>query len=279
MTIPRFQALAGLVSERLGRESSAVRVLRPAYERVLDLLTLGRGFVRVVNGRERLFVSPSARAWFPSTYEPGVFDYLRSRVHPGDVCFNVGAHVGLYALCLAEWSKPGGRVVAFEPNPPTRRVLSDHVRRNRLQDRVTVEPLAVGGAVGRTTFVAAPLAGTSRIGTPNPEAQSPHERLDVEVTTLDVYCAGRGIRPGWIVMDIEGFEVEALQGARATLAAGADRIGIVVEMHPHLWELSGTSRAGMEAVLTELRLVARPLSGQRDPLAEPGVAALEPVHT
>lgn len=276
MTIPTFQALAGRVSERLGRESAVVRALRPAYERVLDLVTLGRGFVRVVNGRERLFVSPSARGWFPPSYEPGVCDYLRSRVRPGDVCLNVGAHVGLYALCLAEWSKPGGRVVAFEPNPPTRRVLADHVRRNGIRDRVTVEPLAVGGAVGRATFQAAPLAGTSRIGTANPEAHAPHERLDVEVTTLDVYCDARGIRPDWIVMDIEGFEVQALQGARATLAAGAGRTGLVVELHPHLWELSGTSRAGMEAVLADLRRVVRPLSGQRDPLAEPGVVALEP---
>jgi FkbM family methyltransferase len=221
-------------------------------------------------------VSPSARGWFPPSYEPGVCDYLRSRVRPGDVCFNVGAHVGVYALCLAEWSRSGGRVVAFEPNPPTRRVLADHVRRNGLRDRVTVESLAVGGAVGRATFVAVPLAGTSRIGTANPEAHLSHERFDVEVTTLDVYCEGRRLRPDWIVMDIEGFEVEALRGARATLAAGAGRIGVVVEMHPHLWELSGTSRAGMEAVLTELRLVARPLSGQRDPLAESGVVALEP---
>jgi hypothetical protein len=47
-------------------------------------------------------------------------------------------------------------------------------------------------------------------------------------------------------------------------------------MHPHLWGLSGTSRAGMEAVLADLHRVVRSLSGQRDPLAEPGVVALEP---
>lgn len=252
-----------------------MRALRPAYERALDLATRGRGFLRVVNGRERFYVRPSARGWFPETYEPGVSDYLRERVRPGAVALNVGAHVGLYTLCLAEWAGEAGRVVAFEPNPATRAVLEDHVRRNRLAGRVRVEPFAVGGAPGRATFSAAPLSGTSRLGAANPDAPEAHVPLAVEVTTLDAYCAARALRPDWIVMDIEGLEVAALEGGRRVVGEGAAGPALVVELHPHLWAASDTSRAAFERLLDRTRRRVVPLTGQRDPLAEPGVVALE----
>jgi len=263
------------VSERLGREGPLVRLLRPAYERALDVATLGRGYLRVVNGRERCYVRPSARGLFPEVYEPEACDYLRSRVRPGSVCLNVGAHVGIYALCLAEWSKPDGMVAAFEPNPATRAVLADHVRRNGLGGRVVVEALAVGGRIGTADLAAAPLSGTARLGVPNPESDLVHERVPVEVCTLDAYCGARALEPDWIVMDIEGCEVEALAGARGVLASGRGRLGLVVELHPHLWCLAGTGRGELERLLGEAGLEARALTGQRDPLQEPGVVALE----
>jgi hypothetical protein len=76
-------------------------------------------------------------------------------------------------------------------------------------------------------------------------------------------------------MDIEGFEVEALGGARATIRAGRGRLGLLVEMHPRLWEVSGTSREELEALLHELGLRPVGLTRQRDPLGEYGMVRLE----
>ena len=91
---------------------------------------------------------------------------------------------------------------------------------------------------------------------------------------MDAFCAARRVKPDWIVMDIEGFEVAALRGARETIRARAGRLGLVVEMHPHLWGLSGSSRRELEDLLDDLGLEARGIAGQRDPLGEPGVVAL-----
>ena len=273
MSEPLLQRLASHASGLLGRDSAIIRALRPLYEALLDRATAGRGFVRVVNGRERLRVNPRWRGLFPEVYEPSVCAYLRDGVRPGDVCLNVGAHVGLITLCLAEWSKPGGRVFAFEPNPRTRAILSDHVRRNAARDRVEVVGAAVADAAGTADFFADEAEGTSRLGAPSPERARAHDRITVPVTTLDVFCAERKLRPDWIVMDVEGYEVAALRGARGTLLAGD--CGLVVEMHPHLWASAGTSRAQLESLLAELRLVPYGLQGQRDPLAVPGVVALK----
>lgn len=262
------------VSGTLGRDTALINALRPAYDRLLDWSTGGRGVVQELNGHERFRIDPHQRVHFPEVYDPDVCAYLRARVRPGDDCLNVGAHVGVYALCLAHWSAPGGRVVAFEPNPAARAVLEKHVALNGLAGRVEVVPQAVSGASGEATFFAAGLAGFSRLGRPNPERPDATP-ITVPVTTLDAFCAGRGLAPRWLVMDIEGYEAAALAGARATVRAGRGRLGIVVEMHPTLWPAAGTSREQVEALLAELSLRPVALAGQADPLAEQGMVHLD----
>ena len=77
-------------------------------------------------------------------------------------------------------------------------------------------------------------------------------------------------------MDIEGLEIAALSGARRTLAS-EPRPQVVVEFHPSVWPLSGTSRLAAEGLLRDLRMAAVGLTGQADPLATHGVAYLKTV--
>jgi len=266
------------MSALAGDESNRVRTLRPSYERLLVWSTRRRGLLHSVNGRERFRIDPRHRTHFPETYEPAVSAYLRERVRPGSCCVNVGAHFGIYGLCLSEWAGSSGRVYAFEPNPRTRRVLEAHVRLNDRQDRVHVVAAAVSDRPGRQVFFAAAdgFSGLSRLGTPNPEVPvAPTSAVDVPVTTIDAFCRYAGIDPDWLVIDIEGYEVRALRGAIETLGRGRRRPGVVVEMHPNLWRTAGTSRRQAEDLLRSLALVPIPLSGQRDPLADHGVVALE----
>ena len=265
------QRLAALVSGAIGRDSGVIRRLRPIYEWMLDTSTSGRGFQRTVNQHETFFVHPRYRGLFPPTYEPAVADFLRARVKPGSVCFDVGAHVGVFALSLARWTGPSGRVVAFEPNPETRAVLWDHIRRNALESVVQVRSEAVSDQPGTATLHVAALEGTNRLGSPNPAAGKDHRAVTVPVTTLDAFCAEHGVRPDWLLLDIEGFEGHALRGARTILA----RAEVVVELHPALWESAGTSRAAFSALLAELGYSPVPLTGQRDALGEAGVVYLK----
>src|ERR687885_2186416 len=56
--------------------------------------------------------------YFTGTYEPGLLRALENELEPGDVFVDVGAHVGVHALCAARRLSEipgGGRVVAFEP--------------------------------------------------------------------------------------------------------------------------------------------------------------------
>src|SRR5262249_51796554 len=114
--------------------------------------------------------------------------------------------------------------------------------------------------------------GLSRIGAPNPHTPS-RGAVDVEVVTLDHYCAGRGLVPQWGVVDAEGYELEVLTGASGLLANR--RVSFVVEMHPDLWALGRqTTAARLEALLRSCGRKLIPLTGQGNSLQEYGTIAI-----
>jgi FkbM family methyltransferase len=146
---------------------------------------------------ETFFIDPRHRDLFPDAWETEVYEFLRQRVRPGNVCLDVGAHVGLYALSLGRWAGERGRVFAFEPNPHSRRVLMTNIRRNQLEDRITVVPMGVSDRCTRAEFFAADGAAFSRFGEPNPERREHHESLPILLTTLDTFCEHNSLFPDW----------------------------------------------------------------------------------
>jgi FkbM family methyltransferase len=269
------------VTTALGDDSRVVRPLRPLYESVLRWTSGSRGIAQTVNGRETFRIDPRYRVHFPDTYEPDVCEFLRSHVRPRAVTLNVGAHVGVYALCLARWSAPGGQVFAFEPNPLTRRILEEHVKLNERDGDIRVIPCAVSDRRGQAVFFAGTpglrgTSGLSRLGSPNPDIdRASAAPVTVDVTTIDVFCADRNVTPQWLVVDVEGYELAVLKGARSVIDRTRGALGIVVEMHPNLWMSAGASRGDFEQFCTEARLTPVALTGQKDPFAEYGVVAME----
>jgi hypothetical protein len=132
---------------------------------------------------------------------------------------------------------------------------------------------AAGAREGDAVFVVEPLAGTSRIGSQNPDSHAPTTIVRARVTTIDAVCRERALVPQWIIMDIEGYEGDALVGAR-TVLDGASPPEIVVEFHPHLWNSAGWDRRAIELLLAGFRRFPVPLTGQKDLWAEPGVVVL-----
>jgi FkbM family methyltransferase len=272
-SIPGFlPKVARAVSGALGHESPLVRAGRPAYDWLLERLGGGRGLPWSVNDVP-CRIAPRLRARLPREYEPGVARFLASRVRPGDVCLDVGANVGAYVLQLAHWSRPDGKVIAFEPSPAAAKLLAHHVRINGLADRVAIVRAAVGAEPGTAVMHVAGADGRGRLGVANPELAGRTDATSVPLTTIDEYCTTHSLRPQWILIDIEGFEIAALRGARHTLAAEPPP-AVVVELHPSAWALSGTSRGAAEVLFRELGLTPVPLTASGDPLATHGIVHL-----
>jgi FkbM family methyltransferase len=266
---------AGRLAELLGRDSPVVRLVRPWYDTVLDLTSGGHGIPWMINGVTYRVVQRQ-RYQMASAYDAHLADWLTTRVRPGQTALDVGANVGVYVLQFAHWSRPDGRVIAVEPNPSARAVLEKHVRLNGLEPRVEIVSAAVGAAAGEAMLFALDADGMSRLGAPNPSIAGRATPITVPVVTLDDLCESRALAPDWLFLDIEGFEIAALSGARRLLTARRQSMGVVVEMHPDSWEVAGTSRADAESLLRELGLRAEPLSGQADPLSTYGHVWLRP---
>jgi FkbM family methyltransferase len=149
-------------------------------------------------------------------HAPEVADFLvrRLELEPGELVFDVGASIGWYALLLSRLAPRGVEIHAFEPDPWARGLLQQNLSHNRADDVVVVDA-AIGDTAGEATLHR--YGGRRRTPLGSPRA----DRLPVRMLRLDDYCAAQGLaqRPvGLVKLGVQGFEFQALQGARATLA-------------------------------------------------------------
>lgn len=124
-------------------------------------------------------------------------------VRPDWVVFDVGANVGVYSV-LAGQLASDGRVFAFEPTS-TSEMLERNLSANGVEG-VTVVRRAVSNATGRRRDKIYRIWG-----------QAPDEG-DFDFVTLDDFCETESLqRIDLIKIDVDGFELEALLGARRIL--------------------------------------------------------------
>jgi len=161
--------------------------------------------------------------------DPDVMIFLRGWIQPGYVVCDIGANIGTYTVPLSRLVGSTGRVIAFEPNRPTRACLRQNIRQNRLAN-VTVMRAAVGETSGHACLVATEdNLGEAHLAPPA-DTSSKGER--VAVTTLDAEVAKlRLTRVDFLKIDVEGFELAALRGAERTLAANP-RLVVQTEIVP-----------------------------------------------
>lgn len=154
--------------------------------------------------------------------------YNVSSVSGGDplrVIFDVGANCGFYTLVVSR-THPAARVFCFEPHPVTFKRLQQNVRCNELQGRVTPVQAAVGAASGDCKLE---ISAVSSMGVVTASgAADQGGAVTVPMISLDDYAQTEGQYPDSIKIDVEGFEVEVLKGARLCLQHARY---VVLEVH------------------------------------------------
>jgi len=225
------------LGRRVLRIPGAGRVLRRFMHEVLPKGK--RAWVQIPNGPAEglwLKVEPYLEEqYFTGCPEPAVQAGIVELIRPGGCFYDVGAHIGYYSLMAARLVGQAGHIVAFEPDPANVAVLQENLSRNNFP-QVDVIPAAVWKHSGRVTFqrsAAESSEVSSRRGAvvgANGEAPG-SGRIRVEAVSLDDFVRDHRL-PNMIKIDVEGAEVETLQGARNLIVR--TRPILLVEVHHQL---------------------------------------------
>ena len=143
-------------------------------------------------------------------------------IQPGDLCFDIGAHVGNR---LRVWSSLGAHTIAVEPQPQMLRVLAQLYGRS---PHVTLVDQAIGAAPGEATlYISSRFPTVTTLSDEWITAVQHDESFaqvnwdqthTVPVITLDQLIDRYGL-PTFCKIDIEGYELAALQGLTHPLPA------------------------------------------------------------
>ena len=128
-------------------------------------------------------------------------------LNPGDLIFDIGANIGVYAESL---QSIGARVVAVEPNPE----CAKQIGWTTSKELVTVVNAAVGDriATGKLFVNEANVLSSMSLEQVRAERQKAWDReIEVSVVTIDSLIDRYGM-PRFIKLDVEGYEVAALSG-------------------------------------------------------------------
>jgi len=162
-------------------------------------------------------------------WEEEVAQVIAAHLHTGAVFVDVGANIGAFAIPMAKKVSDSGRVFAFEPHPKLVQQIKNSVQENKLAN-VTVIQKACGAVVGEQALYLKPKnsGGSSLI-----QSDQPEEGLLLSVTTLDSELSALE-KIDLIKIDVEGYELEVLQGGRTILSQYKPTL--VIEFSPSLYE-------------------------------------------
>jgi len=158
----------------------------------------------------------SLRIYYGDGERRATMDLLnRHFIKPGDLVFDIGAHVGDR---IAAFRRLDARVVAVEPQPALIRTLKLLYGRDRA---VTIEPFAVASHPGTieiklnldnpTISTASDALLQAARDAPQWAGQAWTRSIAVPAVTLDALIDRHGT-PAFIKIDVEGLEAEVLAG-------------------------------------------------------------------
>ncbi|CAA9546413.1 MAG: hypothetical protein AVDCRST_MAG43-641 [uncultured Thermomicrobiales bacterium] len=163
---------------------------------------------------------------------------LKHLVRSDAITVDVGAHFGVYSFALARLAREGGRVIAIEPIAEDADLIERAARTLRLP--ISVVRCALSSHTGEAPLRVPRLGGAQKtaLATLEDAAQAGDaggmETRRVPVRTLDDVLRHVDRPVGFLKIDVEGHELEVLDGARETLAQ--HRPNILIEINHDLGE-------------------------------------------
>lgn len=231
MTIARVLSRTLLLQRRLVGLGPQAQVVRSGLRWNLDL-------------REGIDLS----IYLFGRFEAETVRAYRRILKPGDTVLDVGANIGAHTLLFAQCVAPTGRVVAAEPTAYAYAKLVELVQNNRpLSDIVSAHQAMLTASSGAE--VEPELYSSWSVESGNAPQHALHlgtaktTRGAMSIALDDLVQRERLTRVDLLKLDVDGWEMDVLRGARETLKKL--KPVIVFELMPHGLEERGHSAREM----------------------------------
>jgi FkbM family methyltransferase len=198
-------------------------VLTEAFSSAIDQhRNTGRTMSKTItiDGRDLIVYGPSGDPYFDNLNIDHTNDFLvhisKHHLLEDATIFDVGANIGVTAALLATAS-PRGRLFAFEPGARTYPYLLATIEANKLANCHT-EQIGLGTSSGEVDFLSDARSGAfSHMALDGVSLGGSNGRVKIK-TVDEVVSELKLARLDLIKIDVEGFELDVLQGAQSTLA-------------------------------------------------------------
>lgn len=190
---------------------------KPVGKMIIETL---HGFVLEIDPVTDVGVERSI--YYTGTYEKGTLYVIQNVLKKGDVFVDVGANIGLMSIFASLIVEDEGKVFSFEPNPATYNILMKNIDLNNISN-IETSKYGLGSKAGTTEIYDVWDSGRGSATMIKPEEikESGHT---VNIVSLTEHFKNIQSKINFIKFDIEGYEFEALKGAK----------NIIVEMLPML---------------------------------------------
>lgn len=212
------------------------------------------------------WIVSSGSSFVRGRYEPEKTEAVLELVQPGDVVYDIGAHVGYFTVLFSREVGSDGRVFAFEPRDLNRGFLERHVSMNDCSN-VSISNAAVGEGEGSARM-------NTRVGTGTGHLDA-EGNVTVPLVSLDHLVYERGWpKPALLKIDVEGAEMRVLKGGRRAIEEARPRMilathgdAIDAECHAFL-ETFGYSVEEIDQPKGDRELIVRPPANERSTLSD-----------
>lgn len=188
--------------------------------------------------------------YYYGTYEKGTLYIMDKILQKGDVFVDVGANIGLMSIFASQKIGQQGKVIAFEPNPKTKKILENNITLNKI-NIITVEGFALSDKNQKSRIY--DRWDINRGGASLIKPNKPTNSYKIkEIKFSDYFAIKKQIK--LVKIDVEGFELNVLKGARQYILDSKNPPSIIVECSTNRANTFGEDTMPLYTFLVNLKI-------------------------